>query len=85
MYDTLNFIIVRLLRLLGKMDSSPERYAEENAFLENILNREAGIDSDSGNYHNDPQDPHAAGILAAKRAQEFKRDPNYVPSVEVWA
>ena len=79
----LNFIIVRLLRLLENMDRSPERFTEDNAFLANILNAKTEFDSDSGNDNHDPEDPHAADVLAAKRFREFERDPNYMPFVEV--
>ena len=79
----LNFIIVRLFRLLEKMDRSPERFAEDNAFLADILNDEPKFDYDSANDNLDPEDPHVADVLATKRAREESRDPNYKPSVEV--
>jgi len=67
--------IVRLLRLLEKMDRSPARLQEDDAWLETILTE--------NDLNLEPEDPHAADILAAKQAIEVAKDPNYVPSAEV--
>ena len=61
------------------------QFAENNVFLEDILNAGPDGEYDSANEYRKPEDPHAADVLAAKRARELERDPNYVPSVEVCA
>jgi len=67
------------------MDRSPDQFAENNVFLKDILNAGPDGEYDSANEYREPEDPHAADVLAAKRARELERDPNYVPSVEVCA
>ena len=65
--------------------SPSEPFAEDNTWLEDILNDEPDeVDFDLAACDNlEPEDPRAEDVLAAKRARELARDPNYVPSAEV--
>ena len=64
----------------------PELFAEDNAWLEEVFNNQPDdVDFNLGNDdpNLEPEDPRAVDVLAAKRARELARDPNYVPSAEV--
>ena len=54
------------------MDRSPDQFAENNAFLEDILNAGPDGEYDSANEYRKPEDPHAADVLAGKRARELE-------------
>ncbi|KAJ1255945.1 hypothetical protein BS78_K131700, partial [Paspalum vaginatum] len=58
---------------------SSEQFTEDNTWLEDILINEP---NDSANEHLELEDPHAEEVLAAKRARELAKDPNYEPSIE---
>ena len=73
------------------MRSFLEKMENINEWLEDVLAEEHGdvlnneVDFDLENDNLEPEDPHALDVLAAKCARELEKDPNYLPSTEVWA